>query len=102
MRGGRWRGSDSRFGREGIFGGAALDEEEVLVGGLAADVAGFCFFEQDVPMLGGGLKVFPALHGVGDAAPANAFPAFENDANLILEVVLFFLPADVLAHNGEL
>ena len=85
-----------------MFGGSALDELEVLVGSLAADIAGFCFFEQDVPMLGGGLEVFPSLHGVGDAAPSNAFAAFENDADLILEVVLFFLPADVLAHNGKL
>ena len=85
-----------------MFGGAALDELEVLVGGLAADVTGFGFFEQEVPVFGGGLEVFPAFHGVGDAAPSNAFTAFENDADLILEVVLFFLPADVLAHNGKL
>ena len=84
---------------EGVFGGEALDELQILVGGLAADVAGLGFFQENLPVLGGGLEIFPALHGVRDAAPAEAAAAFEDDADLVLDVFALFLPTDVLAHD---
>ena len=52
-------------------------------------------------MFGGGVEGFPAFHGFGDAAPEEAVAAVEDDADLVFDVVLPFLPTDILAHRGE-
>ena len=85
-----------------MLGGEALDEEEVLVGGLAADVAGLGLLEEEVPVFGGGVEGLPAFHGFGDVLEADPAAAFEADADLMLAVFPLFLPADVLAHGGGL
>ena len=50
-------------------------------------------------MFGPGLEGFPMLEMLRDALPADAAAAVENDADLVFDVVLPFLPANVLAHD---
>ena len=83
-----------------MFGGEAFDERQILVGGLAAEVAGLGLFQQDLPVFGGGVEGLPAVEMLGDALPADAAAAVEDDADLVLRVFLPLLPANIISHSG--
>jgi hypothetical protein len=81
------------------LGGEAFDALEVFVGGLAADIAGTDFFDEGLPLVGGGVEGVPVVVAAGLAAPEDAFASVEQHSYFVGHAVEGFRPADVLAHG---
>ena len=96
-------GGDLSHGSGGMGFSAAqpLDELQVLVGGLPADVAGLGFFQQDLPVFGGRLEGFPALQVLAMRHHRMRSPPSKMTRIWYLTSSCLFLPADVLAHDGR-
>ena len=82
-----------------MLGYKPFDELKVSVRGLTAHITRLRFFSQHLPLLRRGLEAFPAVHPFCDVLPQQTVPAFESNADLILDAVLSFLPTNILAHD---